>query len=318
MKDYMDVTGSGTDGFLAPAISGQNTAAKAKDAAASALQDEEELLAAEEGAESETAAEEMAAMKEEEAQRYQELLEQSREEQLSFFERLLQQMRQSGSSKNTGTKKLDYNYRKVSGAIARASTSTQASLALSSAVSAVTVLRRQAASGQYKSRDIEIALQHAQKMVRVARKKISNIKQELQQKKKDDGTLRSVKKKQQRRTVSSEASRQKKIHDMEKELQRRQEQKENMHRRMEQTELTMADLTYLKQKIDELKRDGFDSSSSYENDTFLLSVMPAAVRSSVEAAQEGMDAQNTESPAESCAESFAGSTAEAAGFDAMA
>lgn len=47
----------------------------------------------------------------------------------------------------------------------------QASNALTSANSALSALRRKSASGQYNDDELQIAINHAKKMVRVARKK---------------------------------------------------------------------------------------------------------------------------------------------------
>ena len=65
----------------------------------------------------------------------------------------------------------------------------QASNALTSANSALSALRRKSASGQYNDDELQIAINHAKKMVRVARKKVQNIRRESQMESDDKGTV---------------------------------------------------------------------------------------------------------------------------------
>lgn len=78
------------------------------------------------------------------------------------------------------TKKLNYNYRDVSGRILRAKTSVSANLVVAHARTMVAVLRRRYGCGEYNDRDLEIAIVHAEKMVRIAKKKVKNLKMEEQ------------------------------------------------------------------------------------------------------------------------------------------
>lgn len=102
------------------------------------------------------------------------------------MERLLESMRKSReniSKTNANAKKtLTYNYRKVSGAIMRAKTRIQAGNALASAKSELSGLKRKAGSGQYKDEELQIAINHANKMIRTARRKMSHLKLEEMQK----------------------------------------------------------------------------------------------------------------------------------------
>ena len=85
-------------------------------------------------------------------------------------------------SKSTTNKKkpkrLNYNYRDVSGRILRAKTSVSATLVVTHARTMVAVLRRRYGCGEYNDRDLEIAIIHAEKMVRIAKKKLKNLKME--------------------------------------------------------------------------------------------------------------------------------------------
>ena len=96
-----------------------------------------------------------------------------------------------GSTKNNGwkpvsrtnsapkkRKRLNYNYRDVSGRILRAKTSVSATLVVTHARTMVAVLRRRYGCGEYDDRDLEIAIIHAEKMVRIAKKKLKNLKME--------------------------------------------------------------------------------------------------------------------------------------------
>ena len=109
---------------------------------------------------------------------------------MQLLERL-KESRQNSKSTNTKTTKqpVNYSFRKVSAAIARAKNVNQASNALTSANSALSALRRKSASGQYNDDELQIAINHAKKMVRVARKKVQNIRRESQMESDDKGTV---------------------------------------------------------------------------------------------------------------------------------
>lgn len=75
-------------------------------------------------------------------------------------------------------KKLNYNYREVSGRIVRSKTSVSARQTVTHARTVVAMLRRRYGCGEYNDRDLEIAIIHAEKMVRIAKKKLKNLKAE--------------------------------------------------------------------------------------------------------------------------------------------
>ncbi len=75
-------------------------------------------------------------------------------------------------------KKLNYNYREVSGRIIRAKTSVSARQVVAHARTVAAMLRRRYGCGEYNDRDLEIAIVHAEKMVRIAKKKVKNLKAE--------------------------------------------------------------------------------------------------------------------------------------------
>lgn len=82
------------------------------------------------------------------------------------------------TNSNKKRKRLNYNYRDVSGRIIRAKTSVSATLVVTHARTMVAVLRRRYGCGEYNDRDLEIAIIHAEKMVRIAKKKLKNLKME--------------------------------------------------------------------------------------------------------------------------------------------
>lgn len=82
------------------------------------------------------------------------------------------------TNKKKKYKKLNYNYREVSGRILRAKTSVSARQVVAHARTMVAVLRRRYGCGEYNDRDLDIAIIHAEKMVRIAKKKLKNLKSE--------------------------------------------------------------------------------------------------------------------------------------------
>lgn len=85
---------------------------------------------------------------------------------------------QKTTNKKKKYKKLNYNYREVSGRILRSKTSVSARQTVTHARTVVAMLRRRYGCGEYNDRDLEIAIIHAEKMVRIAKKKLKNLKME--------------------------------------------------------------------------------------------------------------------------------------------
>ncbi len=88
----------------------------------------------------------------------------------------------AGGVQRTTTKKkykrLNYNFKEVSGMILRAKTSVSTRQVVTHARTVVAMLRRRYGCGEYNDRDLEIAIVHAEKMVRIAKKKLKNMKAE--------------------------------------------------------------------------------------------------------------------------------------------
>lgn len=214
-----------------------------------------------------------------------------------MVERMREQQAKLKEQKASSKKKVSYSYRKVSNSISTAKTSMQASNALSSANASLSSLKRKAATGEYESKDMEIALQHAQKMVRAARKKVANLKTEALQQKRNKTAENH--KKQQVNMVYHAPQRhkaEKELQQLETELKSRESQKRNANRRDEDMDLMQADMQYLRRKIDLLK----DESASFSpaNQQVIEDMSAAALgfislgmkEQAIDAAQEGQTA----------------------------
>ena len=196
------------------------------------------------------------------------------ESDIEYMERLLESMKKSRENQQksrTNTKRvLNYNFRKVSGAIMRAKTRMQAGNALSSAKTELSGLKRKAGSGQYKDEDIRIAISHANKMIRTARKKMSHIKLEEIRKKSDRDLFDQKEKKGEeikkqeihRDNPAVKAEVDQKLLQLKKKLKKLSEAEKNGHRRTENYDLLQADMEYLKKKIDQLKHGTQDNSTN--------------------------------------------------------
>lgn len=210
------------------------------------------------------AEEEARAAKEREKDPVQEALDEAEtlvESLKRMVERMREQQKAQQKEKENSKKKLSYSYRRISNAIGTAKTSMQASNALSSATANLSSIRRKAVSGEYEEKDIEIALQHAYKMVRVARKKVANLKSEALQQKRN--RAKESQKQQQVNMVYQKPERQKvekELQQLESELKSRENQKKNANRRDEDMDLMQADMQYLRRKIDLLKSEGISLS----------------------------------------------------------
>ena len=210
---------------------------------------------------------------------WDDISEQDMESDLSYLEDMLkrlQESRRNASKNKTSTKRaLSYSYRRVSAAIMRAKTQIQAGNALSSAKSELASLKRKAGSGQYKDEEIQIAVNHANKMIRAARKKVANMKLEEMHKQHDDGTVRGRKQKTEaikktkavRENTSEKAKLDKQMELMKKRLKQLSEAEKNGHRRSENYELLQADMEYLKKKIDLMRQEQNGTSDDNAQNT---------------------------------------------------
>lgn len=179
------------------------------------------------------------------------------------------------SKKNTVKKRLKYEYQKISGTILKARTITQAGNAVYKAKSALINVRRKGASGQYDSQEVTIAANHARRMVRIAKKKLANLKEEDIHDKDGKVDEMSIKKKKSRK---------------------------HAHRKEENIKLMMADLTYLKEKINHMKNGNYGINN---NGSGSISVN-MAMQLSFEAERQSLKEQLEEIIADSAAASVQG------------
>lgn len=84
----------------------------------------------------------------------------------------------ANTKKKKKYKRLNYNFKEVSGRILRAKTSISARQVVTHARTKVAMLRRRLYCGEYNDEDLKIAIIHAEKMVRIAKKKLKNLKAE--------------------------------------------------------------------------------------------------------------------------------------------
>ncbi len=214
------------------------------------------------------------------------------ESSIEYMERLLERIKESREKNQKAQKnvkkRLNYNFRKVSGSILRAKTVMQAGNALSSANASLSNLRRKSASDKYNSKEIEAAIQHAKKMVRTARKKVINLKTESREQSLDDTVEhnksldnRKEQMAERHKSIANDVKREQELVLLEKALKRIREQKKNVRRRDEANDLLNADMEYLKRQIQLMKQEQneSDSSSGYTYDTSSSEALaaPAAV-----------------------------------------
>lgn len=189
------------------------------------------------------------------------------QEDLDFMERLLDEMKKSreanAKDRNNGKKRsLNYNHRRVSAAIMRAKNSTQASNALTSAKSNLANLRRKMGSGKYDENELNIAISHANRMIRTARKKVKNVKMEEQRQRRDDGIENEAERRKNTaykvdttKDLAQNSDREREILLLKKELKQSQTRRKSAHRRDENHELLLADMEYLRRKIDLMRQE---------------------------------------------------------------
>lgn len=81
------------------------------------------------------------------------------------------------------TKKVQYNFKRISSQILKSKTSGGARKAVASARRQVAQLKRKLKSGEYDDKELEIAIAHAEKIERVAKKRMKHLQEEERAKK---------------------------------------------------------------------------------------------------------------------------------------
>ncbi len=226
---------------------------------------------------------------------------------LDRFKEQREKMRKK--EKDKAKKRVNYSYNRVSTAISRAKSSTQASAALSTASSNLSMVKRMSASGQYNKKDIELALAHAQRMVRTARKKYTNIKFEVQMKSRNK-SKESHKKQQvaQVRRPKRKYKAKKELERLKTQLKTQENQEKNRNRRTEEMELMMADMQYIRRKIQLLQSetDGAEYSNPFSSDQGINGEEIMSTVANMESLNMAETAMNAEASAEAAASAPSG------------
>ena len=159
-------------------------------------------------------------------------------------------------------KRLNYNMREISSQILRANKAQSASIVLVRARAKVGNLMRMQVTGQYNENEVRSALAHARSMVRVANKKLLNLKEEELDKR--NYVRKKAQKTQERKREIKAAIEDKKreienakrieqMHEIQSEKRERQEmeQKRRFHRNRERGKILEADMKYIKDQMDQ-------------------------------------------------------------------
>lgn len=213
-----------------------------------------------------------------------------KETELERLQKMLERWKEKrAEQKSSARKPLRYKYSRVSSAIRGAKTMMQASNALVKANSSLSQLRRQAASGNYNESEVAMAQTHARKMVRTARMKLRNIKAESNQK--NNNTLAKDHANAKMNTAVKRVRAQKKLDVMQQKdremlklqklIQRKEAMFKNKHRRKENWDLMEADMEYLRRRIEYLKNQN-ENSSTTENPAFAISANETEVFTSAD------------------------------------
>ncbi len=197
-----------------------------------------------------------------------------------------------GRSSSKPTKRLNYNYRDISGQLMRAKKSQSAAMVVARAKSKVSVLARSAASGQYNKKEIANALAHAKRMVRCAQQKTRNLREEEQEHKAHekekaarDQQLRNEAKRrvaQKERKIEGKIMA-KEIQEHSRDKRRRNEmmKKRLIHRSQERAKMNEADMKYIKGQME--KDDGGEERYSPLGDSAVLDLsMEAAALAEIQ------------------------------------
>lgn len=177
-------------------------------------------------------------------------------------QRLAQQKKAKARAKK---KNLNYNRREVSSQVLRANKLGTAARALATARTKVATLRRSVGTGQYDENELRIAIAHAESIVKTAKKKLSNLKEEQFKEKrvsreKQANALKNQVKKQRVRAKRQQIKRELSAKRQQSERQMRAKelrvkQLKRRHRGEELADVAEADLKYIKD-MDRYRRYG--------------------------------------------------------------
>ena len=118
----------------------------------------------------------------------------------------LRASRTKANENNLEKKKLQYSYKKISSQIVRSKTSISARKAASAARREVQRLKRLRSSGEYDEEELQISIEHAKSMERVAKKKVAHLQQEEMIERGQNGALASLEEKEEEQKESEETT----------------------------------------------------------------------------------------------------------------
>ncbi len=188
-------------------------------------------------------------------------------------QRLARQKKKKAKAKK---KNLNYNRREVSAQVLRASKLGMAARALATARTKASSLRRLVGTGQYDENELRIAIAHAESIVKTAKKKLGNLKEEQIKEKrvsreKQANELKKQVKRQRvrakRQQIKRELAAQKNhVEQQMKAKEMRCKRLKRRHRGEELADVAKADLKYIKD-LQQYRRYGDAGNSSRSVDT---------------------------------------------------
>lgn len=188
-------------------------------------------------------------------------------------QRLARQKKEKAKAKK---KNLNYNRREVSAQVLRASKLGMAARALATARTKASSLRRLVGTGQYDENELRIAIAHAESIVKTAKKKLGNLKEEQIKEKrvsreKQANELKKQVKRQRvrakRQQIKRELAAQKNhVEQQMKAKEMRLKRLKRRHRGEELADVAKADLKYIKD-LQQYRRYGDAGNSSRSVDT---------------------------------------------------
>lgn len=174
----------------------------------------------------------------------------------------------SKNSRKVPKKVLNYNPRELSAALLRASKSRSAGQILVQARSKLSTLAKAKGSGQYNDKEINAAIAHAKRMVRCAKMKTQNLRQEERMQERCEEQIKNEARQEKNQAKAKAAQKERSLEQKqeiakmqysqkEKKLTREMLQKKKNNRNREYNKIMEADMEYLKQQM-----RGLNSSNS--------------------------------------------------------
>lgn len=209
-------------------------------------------------------------------------------------------LRSASVSRKTSSKskkKLKYNYREVSGQILRAKKLQSASAALSRAKSKMVNLQKCKASGEYDTREVDVAIAHAKRMIRCARMKVNHMKEEAgkekvgnNHKKEQSQHIRkisSVKNTNEKNAVKKNDIKEaeQKVRKIKQEISEQKRRIKN-HRMEERSKVLEADMKYLKEGGGSVSTMQYDTTAIMELSAMAAYLMAQEHNSATEELEE--------------------------------